>query len=282
MFDKSESMAYGDSPKWDAAKSAIRAFFESGTSKGVRASLTFFPDERGYSCELVAYSTPRVPMRELPSMTFGSVLDAQTPRGDTPTLMALKGALTYANEVKASAGKNAKIAIVLVTDGLPDSACEGNSIAAVKELAASAKDTVPTYVVGVGDELESLTEIAESGGTKEAFLVKTSEPALIRNALLDAINAIKLAAIPCDYEIPPPPAGEQLDRDRVNVVHSSGHAKGALFYNPSCNGGSGWRYDDANAPTRIVLCESSCKDFKATSGAMEVVFGCTTHVAPLK
>ena len=43
MFDKSGSMTSNGSPKWGSAKAASKAFFESPDSKGISASLSFFP-----------------------------------------------------------------------------------------------------------------------------------------------------------------------------------------------------------------------------------------------
>src|SRR5262245_11136285 len=54
MFDKSGSMSAYDSPKWSSAKAASKTFFESPESKGVSASLAFFPDNEAYSCDVSA------------------------------------------------------------------------------------------------------------------------------------------------------------------------------------------------------------------------------------
>jgi hypothetical protein len=221
-------------------------------------------------------------MAALPSPALGVSLDAQVPNGDTPTRVALEGALAYAQEITTSEAKDGKIAVVLVTDGLPDSTCAGNSVAAVKELAAGVATTVPTYVIGVGDELTSLQEIAAGGGTKDAFIVDTISPQQIQQDFLAAINAIRRSALACDYEIPPPPAGQQLDRDQVNVVYKFGSGADTFAYNPSCSGGAGWRYDDSDAPKRIVLCDASCESVKTNPGQMEVLFGCATRTATVR
>ena len=282
MFDKSGSMTANGSPKWTSAKAASKAFFESADSKGVHASLSFFPDQESYSCDASAYRTPKVGMTPLPSAALGESLDAQTPNGGTPTRVALEGAIAYGQDVAASEAKDGKVAIVLVTDGLPESACAGSSVGAVKDLASTVATTIPTYVIGVGDELTSLKEIAAGGGTKDAFIVDTISPEQIQQDFLAAINAIKQAAIACDYAIPPPPAGEQLDRERVNVVFKSGGGADTFAYNPSCDGGTGWRYDDPAAPKRIVLCDSSCSSVKTKPGRMEVLFGCATRTSAVK
>jgi len=282
MFDRSGSMTANGTPKWTSAKAASRAFFESAESKGVHASISFFPDQDAYSCDASAYRTPNVAMSALPSATLGASLDAQVPDGDTPTRAALGGAIAYAQEVAAGEAQDGKVAVVLVTDGLPDSTCTGNSVAAVKELASTVATTIPTYVIGVGDQLTSLQEIAAGGGTKSAFIVDTISPQQIQQDFLAAINAIRQAAVACDYEIPPPPSGEQLDRDKVNVLFKSQSGADPFAYNPSCSGGTGWRYDEPEAPKRIVLCDASCASVKTGAGEIEVLFGCATRTASLK
>jgi len=277
MFDKSGSMTANGSPKWSSATAASKAFFESPESNGVHASLSFFPDEESYSCDASAYRTPKVSMTSLPNAALGASLDEQSPAGGTPTHVALQGAIAYAQDVAANEGKDGKVAIVLVTDGLPDSLCDGNSVSAVKDLAASVAATLPTYVIGVGNQLTNLQDIAVGGGTKDAFIVETNDPGQIQQDFLDAITAIKQSALACDYEIPAPPAGEQLDREKVNVVYTSGGASDTFTYNPSCAGGAGWRYDDADAPKRILLCDSSCESVKTKPGQMQVLFGCATR-----
>lgn len=276
MFDKSGSMTSSGSPKWAAAKAASKAFFESQDSKGVYASLTYFPDQEDYSCSKADYSAPSVAMTALPNVDFGESMDVQTPIGGTPTYVAMQGAIDYAKNVAANDGKDGNVAIVLVTDGIPDSQCSGNSIPDVKSLAATVAGTIPTYVIGVGNQLTSLKEIAVGGGTQNAFIVNVSEPAQIQADFLKAVNTIKASALSCDYEIPAPPAGEQLDRSKVNVLYKSGSATDTIPYNQSCAAGTGWQYDDVNNPKRILLCEGTCAGVKGKAGQMEVLFGCAT------
>ena len=64
----------------------------------------------------------------------------------------------------------------------------------------------------------------------------------------------------------------------VNVQYTpSGGAATTLPYDPTCSGSSGWHYDDATAPTQIILCGSTCTDVQSSSGgAVNVAFGCDT------
>lgn len=281
MFDKSGSMVQGGSPKWSSSKAATRAFFESPQSKGISASLTFFPDDDNASCNVGDYSTPKVTMSALPSATFGQQLDAQDPEGGTPTRPALEGAISYAQQVAAGQGKDGKVAIVLVTDGIPQG-CNDNSINDVRTLASNVAATIPTYVIGVGNELSSLNDIAVGGGTKSALIVNTSNPAQIQADFTKAIEQIKASALTCDYKIPAAPSGETFDRSKVNVQHITGGATATLSYNQTCANGTGWKYDDANNPTRILLCDASCDGVKSKAGKVDILFGCATQTGPVK
>ncbi|MDB4936080.1 MAG: hypothetical protein JWP87_3052 [Labilithrix sp.] len=281
MFDKSGSMVKNGSPKWASATAASKAFFESQDSKGISASLSYFPDDV-QSCNSGDYSTPEVPLTALPSTSFGQNLDNQDPNGGTPTKAALQGAITYAQQVGAGQGKDGKVAVVLVTDGVPEG-CGDNSIGNISALAAGVAATIPTYVIGVGDQLTNLNDIAAGGGTKSALIVSVNNPAQIQADFTKAINQIKASALTCDYKIPAAPAGETFDRSKVNVQHTpTGGTAGTLTYNQSCAGGTGWQYDDANNPTRILLCNASCDGVKAKSGKVDILFGCATQTGPVK
>jgi Mg-chelatase subunit ChlD len=281
MFDKSGSM--DDNGKWPSAKAASKAFFESPDSKGISASLSFFPDQQNYSCSVSAYSSPSVTMATLPSTTFGQQLDGKSPAGGTPTYQAMEGAISYAQQIATGQGSDGKVAIVLVTDGLPQANCNNTSIPDVQSLASGVAATIPTYVIGVGDALTNLDQIAMGGGTKNALIVSTTNPSQIQADFTKAINQIKASALTCDYKIPAAPSGETFDRSKVNVQHTpTGGAADTLTYNQACTGGTGWKYDDANNPTRILLCDGSCDGVKAKDGKVDILFGCATETGPVK
>jgi hypothetical protein len=293
MFDKSESMVYDGSPKWAAATAAARTFFESDESAGVSASLSYFPDrvvrlanDVDYTCDVNDYSRPHVMMSGLPSGAFRSSFQDQQPIGGTPTYVALYGAVQYAQTIAANVGRNGRVAVVLATDGLPDSKCGlgtvDQELEAVAKLAGEVKAAVPTYVIGVGNQLNRLGKIAISGGTEKAYIVDAGDASQIQRDFLGAITKIR-STLACDYDIPAPPDGQQIDRDAVNVLHRSPNGtKAALSRNPSCADGSGWRYDDPNDPKRIMLCDGSCSAVRAGGGSVEVLFGCATKNGAIK
>jgi hypothetical protein len=169
----------------------------------------------------------------------------------------------------------------MVTDGIPEVCSDKGDVGPASLVAAANASTIPTYVVGVGDQLSNLNTIAAAGGTKSAFVVSVGDPTKTQADLTEAINTIKTSALSCDYKIPSPPNGETFDPKKVNVqfTPASGAAT-ALDYDQSCSAPNSWRYDDANNPTRIVACDSTCNSIKSSGGKVDIVFGCATHDAP--
>lgn len=293
-FDVSGSMGKGDEPwhdkalKWDPVVAATRAFFEDDASEGLRASLTFFPqdgdeDER---CEAAAYEEPDVAMRNLPSDAFGDAIAAieeQDWRGGTPTRFVVEGTLTYIQEEREQEG--GRYALVLVTDGYPQG-CDGDDDtleAVMTPLEAAREDGVDTYVVGVAnppiegapDTVSDLHRLAEAGGTGTAFLIDTGDPTATTRAFDDAIRMIRGAVIACDLEIPAPPDGRAFDKERVTVAFDDGTRTRALRYDAQCSGDDAWRYDSPAQPEHIELCPASCEDVRSRPAAeLHIDFAC--------
>jgi uncharacterized protein YegL len=274
MYDRSGSMAQNS--KWDSCKTGMSQFFADPKSGGIQASLAFFTYNNNSDCNVGNYKTPSVSMRALPDANaFSSAINNQTPNGGTPTRPALIGAIQYAQEQLAQNPGN-KVAVVLVTDGEPND-CQ-SSVSSVAAEAQKVAQTIPTYVVGVGNSLSNLNQIAAAGGTQKAFIVSTNNPAQTAADFQNALSVIRGQALACDLKMPTPPAGKELDINTVNVVYTPAGGQGqTLTYNGSCNGGTGWRYDDPAKPTKIVLCAQQCSQIQAAQGGkLELVTGCAT------
>ncbi len=291
-FDVSGSMGKLDKEyhdpelKWKPVVAATEAFFASEDSRGLQASLTFFPiDEEDGRCDAATYDTPDVPMTELPSTAFEDAITAITPqsaddwRGGTPTLAVINGTITFLESLAAE-NPNAHYAIVLVTDGYP-AGCDDNAIEDVANAVAAISDTIPTYVIGVEnpeggpDVTTNLRDIAVAGGTGEAFMIATGDPAATQAAFQTAINGIREETISCVVEIPPPPAGQTFDASKVNVTLQVAGVPTQFGYDPTCASENAWRYDDEAAPTQIELCESTCGTVQgALEASLDVEFGC--------
>ncbi|MBV1862392.1 MAG: hypothetical protein KUG77_28485 [Nannocystaceae bacterium] len=95
------------------------------------------------------------------------------------------------------------------------------------------------------------------------------------------IERIQGTALACEYEIPEPPGGLLFARDKVNVLYDEGQGPLPVGYveSPSqcLTAGYGWHYDDAEAPTQIVMCPESCERFAMlTNATIDIEFGCDT------
>jgi len=296
LLDESGSMGdgkYGDRKvKWDPVTSALLAFFADADSAGITASLGLFPLNKNTTtgpatsampadCDAAVYGKPEVPPSPLPDdKAFSAAIAKLDPPNEygTPTFPALTGTIAYA-ETLLKEDASRKVAIVMVTDGEPVD-CTGNTIANTAMAAMGVADHIPTYVIGVGDSLDSLNAIAKGGGTDKAFIVALDNPTQTRKDLLDAINLIRGKSISCEVPVPPPPAGKRLDPNKVNVEFSgSGMPTTKLKYGAACTGDTAWHYDDPQHPTTILLCDDTCAAVKADAmGKLGVEFACEDRV----
>lgn len=103
-------------------------------------------------------------------------------------------------------------------------------------------------------------------------------------AVFDVLTTevIGSAGLSCELAIPPPPDGMVLDPDAVELAFDDGMG-GVLPIDrvgspAGCSGVvDGWHYDDPAAPAMIMMCPQTCARFQtATSGAIDVAFGCAT------
>ena len=299
MYDKSGSMgdpAEGGDPnlKWIPVNTGMKAFFSDPSSAGYTASLQFFPAPGDVATTCGAnYATPLVPLTPLSQpAALINALNAAQPQGGTPTLPALTGAVTFATQT-AKANPDQKTVVVLITDGEPGMVvngtvapgCTNNDIphvAAEAQAAVSGTPSIPVYVIGVGSDFDqaNLNQVAAAGGTTKAFIVSASNPTQTTADLQQAFNSIRSQVkVGCDFGLPAPPPGQQLDKNRVNVGFTSGSGQETpLVYSGDCSNANGWHYDDINNPTRIQLCPSECATAQADPGGrLQIAFGCLTN-----
>jgi hypothetical protein len=286
ILDQSYSMVTPDAQRWPRVTSAFKAFLNDPLSKGVSASLEMFPARNNDRCKTSAYASLDVGLTELPggaggSGPFESFLNASPSMqtAATPTFSVL-AAMAPQAKAHAVANPNVKTAIVFMTDGTPQG-CEDNgdeeqTIDKAAAEVAKVKDVAPTYVIGVGSNLQNLDKIALEGGTTSAIIIDdTNGAASAAQKFQAAIETIRGKTLSCDFDIPPAPAGQELDLQRVNVSYTTGAgAKQGLGYDEAC-AASGWKFDAPTAPTKIILCPAMCDTIKADpSGVVGVEFGC--------
>jgi hypothetical protein len=281
----------GPNPRIDQVRNATTTFLRDPASAGMGVGIGYFGYMQGgqTSCDPSRYSSPSVPISNLPGNADALVasLNSVQPTGETPTGAAIRGACTYASQWQAKTPGH-KTVVLLVTDGFPEapSTSQNGGCTPTIQDAVQAATTcanhdppLPVYVVGVGMQLTNLGDIAVAGGTKQPFIVGGAD---ITQQIVTALNQIRaLAQIPCHVKLPPPPAGQDLKLDQVNVGYCAPSGEGSIFNNvpdaKGCDGmGGGWYYDDPADPKQIILCGPTCDLVNTPGGSLFASVGCQT------
>lgn len=247
---------------------------------------------QGDSCTVQDYKTPAVPIALLPgaASALTASLAAHSPNGNTPTAAALEGAIEQAKSY-ALANPGHTVVAVLATDGIPDE-CIPNDIPTIAQIAAAGLAGTPsikTFTIGVFTPSDAtsgaaaVNQIASAGGTKQAFVINTMGQD-VEAQFQAALTSIRGAALPCQYEVPLPEAGN-ADYGKINVQYTSGAGMAMGFpYVESaarCGTGGGWYYDvdpaEGGTPRAVIVCPSTCTTLESDSkGRVDVVIGCQT------
>jgi hypothetical protein len=243
----------------------------------------FFSSAGADSCSASDYATASVEIAPLPGVAsqIVSSMGMHSPKTGTPTSAALQGAVDHSKAWKQSHPSDAVVA-VLATDGDP-SECDTSlpNIDAIAAAGLAGTPSILTFVIGVGPSLSSLNGIAAAGGTTQAFLVDTGGN--VNQQFLAAMNAIRHAALGCNYLIPTPTDGAP-DYNAVNVVYQPMGGNAQTFPRvmdmASCPAnGNGWYYDNPSMPTQIILCPASCTLVEGDmTGEVDVTLGCSTVI----
>lgn len=123
-------------------------------------------------------------------------------------------------------------------------------------------------------------ELVERSGGIAADLSQAGSAMDPFTGLLDELAArvIVGAELSCEYDIPPVPAGETFDRNRVNVVVTgTEELKLPQAKSGACADHQAWSYDDDEDPKKIILCPAACDAVRVLPEAeLDVQFGCET------
>ena len=290
-------MRNGMDTRWSLTSAALTDFFKSADAGGLELALRFFPHDQPADgcnqdgCDAAACGMPLVPLGALTAEAApadaqeAALVDATMNSAPgmagqgTPIYAAHDGALRWASAQHAATPSENSV-VVLVTDGQANG-CE-TDIDEISKLAADAlaADGTRTYAIGLtGSRVEDMDQIAMSGGTTKGIFV--GDGANTKQDLLDALGAIRGQVLDCDFAMPEAQGNKVVDPALINVnfTPSSG-AKSTLpqvSNEGACSGASGWYYDDALNPTRIILCKSTCDAVTADPmAALEILLGCQT------
>jgi hypothetical protein len=283
MGDTAEDPSFNPALRWIPVTTALKGFFSDPTSVNLQASLSYFPAKtRDAQCTAASYLTPDVPRTALPSPLFAASINATGPKLDTPTLLAMQGAVAQAEAI-ALAHPTEKTAIVFATDGEPvecgvpwnDANLRQQALAKTASAAGAIAARIPTYVIGVGPSVAGLNQVAQAGGTANVITVDVGNPALTTQQLQAALAAIRGKLIDCDFAIPVPADGRNVDVNKIGVTFTDGAGVvKKIAYDANC-AGEGFKFDNPAAPKKVVLCTNSCNAVRADAkGRIDVLFTC--------
>jgi hypothetical protein len=248
--------------------------------------------ENPTSCDAADYGLLEVPIGDLAlnAPVLGAALDARVPEGWTPTAAALEGGLAQAADWAAAHPDRATV-VVIATDGVP-TRCDPMDAAGLSALAEDgvlASPSVSTFVIGViapGDAAAAslLDEVALAGGTAAAQLVDPLSSTLSAD-FVAALEEIQKSALACEFALPTPDGMPIADFGKVNVEYKKyATLPVTLPYVgdlASCDPTTGgWYYDVDPAsgdPSKILVCPSTCAEFKHDGGEVTIVVGCDTE-----
>jgi hypothetical protein len=213
--------------------------------------------------------------------------------------------------------KSMKCVGVLITDGQP-TICDENADNLVAIAGnANTNSKVTTYAVGMeGADFNFLGRVAEAGGAKDCDpagslntdfnacnVGATTDAGVAQMTLLEALQLVReystemethvetkteyqTQQLDCEWAIPEPPKNEFFDKNKVNVAFSqSGSGTDTITFrradsaNACGDSSEAWYYDNADKPTKVMICPKACDAIKATEkGKINVLFGCQTIV----
>ena len=281
MVDRSGSMS--NSSKWSNQAVALNSFFNDPQSAGISVAMKFFPydDNCGGdpSCGGGNYRNPLVGWGTL-NAHAGALTNAINSTGPTgcftPTQDAMNGVIQGARD-RQNAQPDHVVAAVFVTDGTPCCGdCPVEASGGIGNIAAAGFNGTPSirtfaiYVESVATDV--MTAIAANGGTGQPFDATAGAQAFI-----NALKTIQGSAIPCDFDMPNPSQGS-VDLSQVALVYTKGAGVSVTIPHVADAGacsGDGWYFDNNTAPTKIILCGSTCTTMKADSKAkVSIELGC--------
>ena len=281
-----EKVGATQTSRWDALKAAMEQLAQAPQAASLQAGIVFYSAHQStladdpIDCNPASYSTPAVPIGALADVGDDIVraIGGRQPGGLTPIVPAMKGAVTYATQWAQSHPARAA-AIVLVSDGYPTQCSrDPGEVAATAQAAYAGTPSVRTFIIGVGANTNgklNLDNYARSGATQTPFLVDDGN---ITQSFVDTVLNIAAQNLSCDFTIPPPPPGQQLQPDKVQVVYTP--ANGPPEEIPKLNGegecsravNGGFYFDNPTNPKKIFVCGCTCSRFGA--GRVDVRFGC--------
>jgi hypothetical protein len=300
--------------KWLAARGALNAFWDqqaavspTDNSLGVGLYLFSSTDKKastavdvGIQAVNTAHATA-LKTRVNPKQAGANSIYGE---GGTPLRPSIRdqGAILKAFTPAAPLLPNGKRVLVVITDGVPTEGGNAGETQTEVTTLRTGTPAVSTFVIGVGNPSDPtsvydevfLGDLAEAGGTavpgcntswSESNTTGTpchfqvtpgaKTATQLRDEFTAAINAIRDSVSSCEFPLEKPAGVGELDPGKVNVIYTSGGGQEtALLQDPA----NGWSYDNAGAPTKVLLNGTACTTMKADpNGKIRIVVGCKTE-----
>lgn len=284
VIDRSGSMG---GTKWTTTVAQLKAFVDDPLSAGINMGMNFFPPVSGSGdCVTADYNPLQHPASLPPLYLIGqdnteikNVLDAAGTSGMTPMYAALDGTYQVASDWQSTYPSH-KTIVVLTGDGDPNSCGNTDEIGACAQLAGAAYSgtDIETYCIVIDSSaMTALSAVAAAGGTTTAYDVSSNV-----SQFAQIMTQIRDQALGCEFVIPAPTETE-FDPTKVNVTYyagsiGDGESIPQVANKTACGGGDGWYFDNPQAPTRIILCSSTCTRVEADlEPKVSIEFGCPTQ-----
>ncbi len=302
IFVVDQSLAMGcitstNPTPWLAMTGGIEDFAKNPSRPDVALGLDFFGQlvagDAG-SSQTSCFATSYEPLAVAPTLAPGNIsglfaaLETHGPSTDGALSAAYAGVMTTTLELKAQNPFN-EYAIVLVTGTEPD-VCAGTP--PTSTAAAGSMGGVPTFVITTPTPSNTCDATAPPGSTDLAGIASlggSGTPYVLDP--LGSLRAATVAAIDaivdhlsgpgtCSFDL-----GNNAPRFDETVTVSYDDASGVQHGVVEVTKGScdptegGWYWDDPKSPTKIDLCDASCKAASA-GGSVQIQIGCNDSVGP--
>ena len=310
----------GAQTKWQVVQTALpQALANLPPSWAV--GLSFFSRPGSSGCYQGAQAVPIAPLGSQQLAALSSAIQARNAEGYTPTEAAYLFALGQLQAYSGNNQYVVLVTDGVPTidsDGCTLGSGPQNTITAAEysHLVATvssqtAATGIKTFVIGVPgsedpqgaayDPMYQLSLMAQAGGTEIAGCTPSSgtssgilvnprgtychydltQTTDLASGLVSTIGTIAGGIASCDYVVPPAPAGQLIDPNKVNVIYRDGTGNAYLVLaNGAAACDRGWQYTDATK-TQIRVCPITCSVLQSnTLGSLSLIFGCTTGVIP--
>lgn len=250
----------------DVIDEGLRQFLNDPRGQNTGVALLTLTNQ----CDASGYPAPDVDWGNLPEHARAIAAGiAPVSVNFTQAEPALDAAIAQASE-RGKQHPEWEQALVVLTDGFdfgwcPNANFTRTSTQRVVQQGADADPSVRTYVVALTSRSGPLTnlldgislpDLARSGGTGTAHMVEIEQGA---SAVADALNAIRVAAQPCHYEVP---ASMQSGQDEFGLALRQEPGLPQMASEADCGNDDGYFLGSVDATSYLMLCPATCDRVK--------------------